>query len=154
MAKERTKIIQTNRKAYFNYEVLEDFECGVALVGSEVKSIRLGRVSFADSYVRIDEKGLNLIGLHISPYTHASIQNHEPNRNRRLLLHKHEIRRIKRQVDEKGMTLIPTQVYLKGNLVKIRISLCRGKQLHDKRAAIRERDLSRELRREMKEFNR
>lgn len=154
MAHDRIKIIQTNRKAYFNYEVLEDFECGVALQGSEVKSIRLGRVSFTDSYVRLDDKGLNLVGLHISPYTHASIHNHEPDRNRRLLLHKHEIKRIRRQVEEKGMTLIPTQVYLKGNLVKIRVSLCRGKQLHDKRAAIRERDVSRELQREMKEFNR
>lgn len=154
MAKEAIKILQTNRKAYFNYEIIEDFEAGIVLVGTEVKSIRASRFSFADSYVKITAKGLVLVGLHISKYAHASTFNHDPDRDRVLLVHKHEIKRIKRQVDEKGMTLIPTQVYLKRGLVKVRISLCRGKQEHDKRHAIKERDMKRDLRRELKNFNR
>ena len=153
MPKEQIKILQTNRKAYFNYEVVEDFECGIALVGTEVKSIRQNRVSFGDSYVKITPKGLVLTALHISIYSHGSLNNHIPERERQLLAHKHEIKRMKRKVDEKGMTLIPTQIYLKGNLVKVRISLCRGKQAHDKRNAIKERDMNREIRREMKNFN-
>ena len=154
MLKDQIKIMQTNKKAYFNYEVVEDFECGIALVGTEVKSIRQNRVSFGDSYVKITPKGLVLTGLHISTYSQGSINNHEPERERNLLAHKQEIKRMRRKVDEKGMTLVPTQIYLKGNLVKIRISLCKGKQSHDKRNAIKERDMSRELRREMKNFNR
>lgn len=154
MAKEQTKVLQTNRKAYFNYEVVEDIECGIALEGTEVKSVRMGRFSFSDSYVKISPEGLVLVGFHISPYLQGSIHNHEPERERRLLAHKQEIKRIKRKVEEKGMTLVPTNVYLKNNRVKVQVSLCRGKKLHDKRNAIRERDMSRELRREMKNFNR
>jgi SsrA-binding protein len=153
MPKDQIKILQTNKKAYFNYEVVEDFECGIALVGTEVKSIRQNRASFGDSYVKITPKGLELTGLHISTYSQGSINNHEPERERRLLAHKQEIKRMRRKVDEKGMTLVPTQIYLKGNLVKIRISLCKGKQAHDKRNAIKERDMNRELRREVKNFN-
>ncbi|HCG64201.1 MAG TPA: SsrA-binding protein [Sphaerochaeta sp.] len=154
MAKDQIKILQTNKKAYFNYEVVEDFECGVALQGTEVKSIRMSRFSFGDSYVKITAKGLVLVAMHISQYAHGSINNHEPERDRRLLVHKQEIKRMKRKVDEKGMTLVPTQVYLKGNLVKVRISLCRGKQEHDKRNTIKDRDMKRDLRRELKNFNR
>jgi len=154
MPKETIMILQTNKKAYFNYEVVEDFECGIALQGTEVKSIRMSRVSFGDAYVKIESSGLILVGLHISPYKHAGLGNHEPERNRRLLAHKQEIKRMRRKVDDKGMTLVPTQIYLKGNLVKVRVSVCRGKQEHDKRNAIRERDMNRELRREMKNFNR
>lgn len=154
MTDDRIKVMQTNKKAYFNYEVVEDFECGIALQGTEVKSIRMGRFSFGDSYARITPSGLVLIGLHISIYAHGSIHNHEPERDRRLLVHRREIKRMKRKVDDKGMTLVPTQVYLKGNLVKVRISVCRGKQARDKRNVIRERDTNRELRREMKNFNR
>ncbi len=154
MAKDQIKILQTNKKAYFNYEVVEDFECGIALQGTEVKSIRMSRFSFGDSYVKITAKGLVLVAMHISQYAHGSINNHEPERDRRLLVHKQEIKRMKRKVDEKGMTLVPTQVYLKGNLVKMRISLCRGKQEHDKRNTIKDRDMKRDLRRELKNFNR
>ena len=154
MAKDSIQVLQKNKKAYFNYEVVEDFESGIALQGTEVKSIRMNRFSFGDSYVKITAKGLALVGLHISTYSHGSIHNHEPERDRNLLLHRQEIKRIKRKVDEKGMTLVPTLVYLKGNLVKVRISLCRGKQAHDKRNAIRDRDMQRDLRREMKNFNR
>lgn len=154
MNKEQVKILQKNKKAYFNYEVVEDFECGIALKGTEVKSVRMSRFSFGDSYVKITPKGMVLVGLHISQYSHGNINNHEPERERALLLHRQEIKRIKRKVDEKGMTLVPTLVYLKGNLVKVRISLCRGKQAHDKRNVIKERDMQRDLRREMKNFNR
>ncbi|MCK9348702.1 SsrA-binding protein SmpB [uncultured Sphaerochaeta sp.] len=146
------KLLQKNKKAYFNYEVIEDLECGISLAGTEVKSIRDGRFSFSDSYVTIDKQGLTLVGLTIQPYTHGNINNHEPNRNRRLLAHKAEIKKFKRKVDEKGFTLVPTSIYLKGNLVKVQISLCRGKQLHDKRAVVKERDLNRDTRRELKQL--
>ena len=154
MAKDQIKILQKNKKAYFNYEVVEDFEAGIALQGTEVKSVRMSRFSFGDSYVKILSNKMILVGLHISQYSHGSINNHEPERERVLLLHRQEMKRIKRKVDEKGMTLIPTLVYLKGNLVKVRVSLCRGKQAHDKRNVIRERDVQRDLRRELKNFNR
>ena len=154
MGKETYTPLQTNKKAYFNYEIVEDFECGIALEGTEVKSVRMNRISFGDAYVKITGKGLVVVGLHISPYTHSGITNHDPDRERMLLAHKQEIKRIRRKVEEKGMTLIPTKVYIKGNLIKVQISLCRGKREHDKRDAIRERDMNRELRREMKNFNR
>ncbi|MFA7396244.1 MAG: SsrA-binding protein SmpB [Sphaerochaetaceae bacterium] len=154
MAKTTIKVLQTNKKAYFNYEMVEDLEAGISLLGTEVKSIRQNRFSFADSYVKFTPRGLILTGLHISTYKHASLFNHDPDRERQLLVHKQEIKRLKRRVDEKGMTLIPTQIYLKGNKIKVRISLGRGKQAHDKRASIKERDTKRDLRRELKEFNR
>ena len=146
------KPLQKNRKAYFNYEVIEDLECGIALVGTEVKSIREGRFSFADSYVTVTDHALTLVGLTIQPYTHGNIHNHEPNRNRRLLAHKQEIKKLKRKVEEKGFTLVPTSIYLRGNLVKVQVSLCRGKQLHDKRAVVKERDMNRDMRRELKQM--
>ena len=146
------KPLQKNKKAYFNYEVIEDLECGISLAGTEVKSLREGRFSFSDSYVTVSDRALTLVGLTIQPYTHGNINNHEPTRNRRLLAHKSEIKRLKRKVDEKGFTLVPTSIYLKGNLVKVQVSLCRGKQLHDKRAAVKERDLNRDVRRELKQL--
>jgi SsrA-binding protein len=146
------KPLQKNKKAYFNYEVVEDLECGIALAGTEVKSLRAGRFSFADSYVTVTSHALTLVGMTIQPYTHGNINNHIPDRNRRLLAHKDEIKRLKRKVDEKGFTLIPTSVYLRGNLVKVQVSLCRGKQLHDKRNVIKERDQNRDTRRELKQM--
>ncbi len=146
------KPLQKNRKAYFNYEVIEDLECGIALVGTEVKSLRDGKFSFADSYVTVTDHALTLVGLTIQPYTHGNINNHEPSRNRRLLAHKSEIKRLKRKVEEKGFTLVPTSIYLRGNLVKVQVSLCRGKQLHDKRAVVKERDMNRDMRRELKQL--
>jgi len=154
MGKEKIELLQKNKKAYFNYEVVEDIECGISLVGTEVKSIRANRFSFGDSYVKIVGNSLILVSLHISAYSHASIDNHVIERDRRLLAHKQEIKRLKRKVDEKGMTLIPTRIYMKGNLVKVRVSVCRGKQAHDKRNVIKERDMKRDIRREMKNYNR
>ncbi len=154
MSEAKIKVLQTNKKAYFNYEMVEDIECGIALVGTEVKSIRANRFSFRDAFVKIDNNNLVLVSLHISQYKQGNIFNHDPDRDRRLLAHKQEIKRIKRKVEEKGMTLVPTKIYLKGNLVKVQVSLCRGKKVHDKRQAIRERDNKRDLQRELKAFNR
>ena len=152
-SKDHIKMLQKNRKAYFNYEVVEDLECGISLTGTEVKSIRDGRFSFGDSYAAIKDNNLELIGLTIQPYTHGNIHNHEPNRTRRLLAHKRQIRQLRRKVDEKGFTLAPTAIYLRGNLVKVQVSLCRGKQLHDKRNTIKARDMERDAKRELKQLN-
>ncbi len=146
------KTLQTNKKAYFNYEVLEDLEAGMSLAGTEVKSIRAGRFSFTDSYIKIQNGEMMLIGFTIQPYDKGSVFNHVPNRIRRLLVHKQELKRLKRKVEEKGLTLVPTMVYLKGNLVKMQVSLCRGKALHDKKEAIKERDIKRAAQREAKEY--
>ncbi|MBQ7508985.1 MAG: SsrA-binding protein SmpB [Spirochaetales bacterium] len=150
--KPEVKVLQTNKKAFFNYEVLEDLEAGISLEGTEVKSLRSGRFSFTDSYVKIQDGDLWLIGFTIQPYDKGSIFNHEPDRNRRLLVHKQEIKRLRRKVEEKGLTIVPTKVYLKGNLIKIQVSLCRGKALHDKKEAIKERDLNRQAQREAKDY--
>ncbi len=143
------KVLQINKKAYFNYIVLEDLQSGISLAGTEVKSIRAGKFSFTDSYCRIINGELILIGLHIQPYEKGSIFNHQIDRNRTLLVHKQEIKRFRRKVEEKGLTLVPTKIYLKGNLVKVQISLCRGKDLHDKKEAIKQRDLERQAKREL-----
>ena len=150
--KTEIKTLQTNKKAYFNYEVLEDLEAGMSLEGTEVKSLRAGRFSFTDSYVKIDNGEMWLVGFTIQPYDKGSIFNHEPSRNRRLLVHKQEIKRLRRKVEEKGLTLVPTKVYLKGNLMKMQVSLCRGKALHDKKDAIKERDLNRAAQREARDY--
>ncbi len=152
-SKDDVKVLQTNKKAYFNYEVIEDLECGISLVGTEVKSIRESRFSFVDSYVKVTPKGLVLVAFTIQPYSHAGLFNHKSDQERRLLAHKQEIKKFRRKVEEKGFTLIPTKVYLRGNLVKVQVSLCRGKQLHDKRNAIKERDMNRDARRELKQLN-
>jgi SsrA-binding protein len=146
------KILQKNKKAFFNYEIVESLECGIVLEGTEVKSLRNGKFSFADAYVRIIKGELVLIGLHISTYTHGNINNHEPDRNRILLASKQEIKRLRRKVDEKGLTLVPTKIYLKKGLIKVEVSTARGKRVHDKRNAIRERDLNREAQRNIKQY--
>ncbi|MBO4409197.1 MAG: SsrA-binding protein SmpB [Spirochaetales bacterium] len=150
--KPEIKTLQTNRKAFFNYEVLEDLEAGISLEGTEVKSLRAGRFSFTDSYVKIQDGQMWLIGFTIQPYDKGSIFNHVSDRDRRLLVHKQEIKRLRRKVEEKGLTLVPTKVYLKGNIIKVTVSLCRGKALHDKKDAIKERDLNRQAQREAKDY--
>ncbi len=144
------KLLNKNRKAFFNYEITETIECGMALEGTEVKSMRGGRFSFTDSYVSIENNQLALYQFTIQPYKYGSINNHDPERKKKLLAHKDEIKRLKRKVDEKGFTLIPTKVYIKNNLIKMEVGLARGKALHDKKNAIKERDLSRETKREIK----
>lgn len=147
------KLIQKNKKAYFNYEMLEELECGMALVGTEVKSIREGKCSFSDSYVIIKNGELVLIGFLIQPYSHGNIFNHEASRNRKLLAHRMEIKKFQRKVNEKGLTIVPLEIYLKGNLVKMKIALARGKNVRDKKEAIKEKDMKIDARRQLKEMN-
>ncbi|MCH3916274.1 MAG: SsrA-binding protein SmpB [Spirochaetia bacterium] len=151
--KQDIKVLQRNKKAFFNYEILETLECGMSLSGTEVKSMREGRFSFTDSYVTIENGQLRLLQFTIQPYKQGSIFNHIPSGPRVLLAHKQEIKRLKRKTEEKGLTLVPIRVYLKGNLVKMEIGLARGKALHDKRDAIKERDMKRDAKRELKRLN-
>ncbi len=149
-SQEPTKNIALNRRARFDYEVEETFECGIALLGSEVKSIREGRVSFGDAFAEIKNQEVWLNNFHISEYAHASMFGHDPDRPKKLLLHHQEIKRMDRRVREKGLTLIPLSIYLKHGLVKLELGLCRGKKAYDKRADIKARDLDREIRREFR----
>ena len=147
------KLIQKNKKAFFNYEIIEELEVGISLVGTEVKSVREGKCSFSDSYIVPKNGSLMLIGFLIQPYTHGNIFNHKTDRTRRLLAHKMEIKKFTRKVNERGLTIVPLEIYLKGNLVKMKIALARGKNVRDKKDAIRERDLNRDARRQLREIN-
>ena len=142
---EDVKVVATNRKAGFQYFLLDRFEAGLSLMGSEIKSIRAGQVSLAEAYVDV-ENGRNawLIEAHIAPYIQANRFNHDPKRKRRLLLHKRQIRELWNAVRMKGMTIVPTRVYLKGGRAKVEIALARGKKTYDKRAVIAKRDQARE----------
>ena len=151
--KENTKLIQKNKKAYFNYEMIEELECGIALVGTEVKSIRDGKCSFSDSYVTVKNGQLTLVGFLIQPYSHGNIFNHVTDRPRKLLAHKQEIKKFQRKVNEKGLTIVPIELYFKDNLVKMKIALARGKNVHDKKEAIKERDAKRDANRVLREIN-
>ncbi len=147
------KLIQKNKKAYFNYEMIEELECGIALQGTEVKSVREGKCSFSDSYVTIKNGSLILVGFLIQPYTHGNIFNHETDRKRVLLAHRMEIKKFTRKVNEKGLTIVPLEIYLKDNLVKMKIALARGKNIHDKKEAIKERDARIDQRRQLRDLN-
>jgi SsrA-binding protein len=140
------KVLATNRKALFNYEVLERAEAGIALAGTEVKSIRDGGLNFSDSWVDLRGGELFLVGCRIAPYSHGNLMNHVADRDRKLLLHKKEIARLGGRVIERGLTLVPLRAYLKDGRVKLEIGLGRGKHTHDKRDAIRRKDLEREAR--------
>lgn len=144
------KVVATNRKAHFEYFLLEHFEAGIVLQGSEIKSIRAGQMSLSEAYIRIDEVGQEawLMNSHIAPYDPASRFNHDPIRPRRLLLHKSEIREMWDAVRQKGVTLIPVQVYLKDGRAKIDLAIAKGKKLYDKRQEIAKRDQQREMERE------
>lgn len=139
------KVIATNRKAARDYFLHDRLEAGIALQGSEIKSVRAGQVSLRESYVRIDNREAWLMSAHIAPYHAASTFNHEPQRPRRLLLHRSEIRKLHQKVRIKGFTLIPTKMYLKGGRAKIEIALARGKRQYDKRREIAKRDAEREI---------
>jgi SsrA-binding protein len=145
---ENNKVVATNRKASFEYFLLEKFEAGLALHGSEIKSIRAGQVSIAEAYVDVDGKNAWLVESHIAPYEQANRFNHDPKRKRRLLLHKKEILELWDAVRQKGVTIVPTKIYLKNGRAKIEISIAKGKKLHDKRATIAKRDEERELSRQ------
>jgi SsrA-binding protein len=140
------KTLATNRKAFFNYEILERAEAGVSLVGTEVKSIREGGLNFRDSYVEFRGGELFLVGCRIGPYSHGNLQNHAEDRVRKLLLHKREILKIGGKATEKGLTIVPLKAYFKKGRVKLEIGLARGKRAHDKREAIKRKDIERETR--------
>lgn len=140
------KTIVVNRKARHDYYLYDPLEAGIALLGTEVKSLRQGKVNITESFVRIENGEAFLHGLHISPYEHGTHSNHDPFRKRRLLLHRREIHRLERSVAQKGFTLIPTRLYFKNGYVKVEIALARGKGAVDKRHDLRERDIKRDLR--------
>lgn len=154
MPDNNVKTVATNRKAQFEYFLLEHFEAGIALQGSEIKSIRAGQISLAESYVQIDGRQAWLIDAHVAPYEAASRYNHDPRRPRQLLLHKREILEMWNAVRQKGVSIIPVHVYLKGGRAKLDIAVAKGKKLYDKRAAIAERDAEREMKREESEHRR
>jgi SsrA-binding protein len=145
------RAIATNRKALFNYEILERAEAGVELRGTEVKSIREGGLNFRDSFVEFRGGQMFLVGARIGPYSHGNLQNHVEGRERRLLLHKQEIQRLGGRATEKGLTLVPLRAYFSKGRVKLEIGLARGKRAHDKREAIKRKDLERETRAALRE---
>ncbi len=147
------RLIAKNKKAFFNYEIIESFEAGISLVGSEVKSIREGRISLKESYAEIKKGEVFLVNCHISPYDAANRFNHDPLRERKLLLHHREIKRLTGKIKERGLTLVPTKVLIndKGK-VKVEIALAKGKRAYQKREAIRERDRDREMEAELKRW--
>ncbi len=143
------KVIAKNKRARHDYHVVDTMEAGIVLKGTEVKSVRLGKVQLVDSYARVEREEIFVHGMHISPYEQGNRFNVDSRRRRKLLLHRSEIRRLHRQVTEKGMTLIPLSVYLKGGRVKVEVGVCRGKRTHDKRRVIAERDAARDMEREI-----
>ena len=145
------KVIATNRKAKFEFFLLERFEAGIALQGSEIKSIRAGQISLAEAFIQTDGKQAWLMNAHVAPYEQANRFNHDPKRPRRLLLHKKEIEQLWAEVRQKGVTIIPIQVYLKDGRAKIEIALAKGKKLYDKRQDIAKRDQDREIARESRD---
>jgi len=144
------KLIASNRKAFHDYFVLQKLEAGIALTGTEVKSLRAGRANLKDSYVDFEGSEAFLVGSHISPYEHGNIQNHDPERKRKLLLHRREIERLRSQVIEKGLTVVPLRLYFKGGRVKAEIAVVRGKKQYDKREAEKRREADREAAAAMK----
>src|SRR6266540_7288009 len=139
------RAIATNRRARHEYEILETLEAGLVLRGTEVKSLRAGQVTFKDSYATVRNEEAWLVGCHISPYSHGSDANHDPERDRKLLLHDREIKRLAGKIAERGLTLVPLKLYFKSGRAKLEIGLGRGKKLHDKRSALREREVRREM---------
>jgi SsrA-binding protein len=148
------KIVSRNRKAKFEYQLFDSFEAGLELRGTEIKSIRAGQVSLSEAYVRTNGRQAWLVGAHIAPYDQASVFNHDPERERRLLLHKREIKDLWDGVRLKGMTIVPTMLYLRDGLAKIEIALAKGKRQYDKRQAIKKRDMARDVERAMDHRNR
>ena len=149
--KESTKIIAQNKKAHHDYFVLESYEAGIELCGTEVKSLRAGRVNLKDSWCNIVDGEIFVNGMHISPYDHGNVFNKDPMRVRRLLMHKKEILKLFGTLQQQGLSLIPISLYFKGSKVKMQVGLCKGKKLYDKRATMAERDAKRNIDRALKE---
>lgn len=153
MAKTNGKMIANNKKAYHDYFILETYEAGIALHGTEVKSLRMGKCSIKEAFIRVENEEVYIYGMHISPYEKGNIFNKDPLRVRKLLLHKYEIRKLLGKTKEKGMTLVPLKVYFKDSLVKVEIGLAKGKKLYDKRQDIAKKDQQREAQRDFKVRN-
>lgn len=150
LSEQSMKIIAQNRKAYHDYFIEDTVEAGIILLGTEVKSLRDGRVNLKDSYVMIKDAEAFLLNCHISPYSHGNIANHEPLRTRKLLLHKNQIVRLKGKLVQKGYSLIPLKIYFKGSFAKLEIGLAKGKKLYEKREKIKEKEVKREIERAVK----
>ena len=150
MSKESIKLVANNKKAYHDYFIEDKFEAGIELFGTEVKSIRMGKCSIKESFIRIERGQVYIYGMHISPYEKGNIFNKDPLRVRKLLMHRAEINRLDSKLAEKGLTLVPLQVYFKGRLVKVEVGLARGKKLYDKRQDIAKKDARREVERDYK----
>ena len=153
MAKEQGKLIANNKKAYHDYFILDTYEAGISLHGTEVKSLRMGKCSIKEAFIRIENEEVFVYGMHISPYEKGNIFNKDPLRQRKLLMHRREIEKLLSKIKEKGFTLVPLQVYFKGSLVKVEIGLARGKKLYDKRDDIAKKDAKREMERSFKAKN-
>lgn len=153
MAKEPTKLIANNKKARYDYFIEDTYEAGISLAGTEVKSLRMGKCSIKESFVRVENGEVYIYGMHIAPYEKGNIFNKDPLRVRKLLLHKYEINKLAGKLKEKGLTLVPLQVYFKGSLVKVEIGLARGKKLYDKRQDIAKKDQRREAEKDFKVRN-
>ena len=154
MGKESVKLVANNKKAYHDYFIDDTFEAGIELYGTEVKSIRMGKCSIKESFIKIENGQVYVYGMHVSPYEKGNIFNKDPLRIRKLLLHRAEIRRLLSKIKEKGYTLVPLKVYFKGSLVKVEMGLARGKKLYDKRDDIAKKDARREIERGFREKNR
>ncbi len=153
MGKESIKLIANNKKAYHDYFILEQYEAGIELFGTEVKSLRMGKCSVKESYIRIENGEVIIYGMHISPYEKGNIFNKDPLRPRKLLLHRSEINKMMGKLKEKGLTIVPLKVYFKGSLVKVEIGMAKGKKLYDKRQDIAKKDAKREAERDFKVRN-
>ena len=151
--KETMKLVANNKKAYHDFFIDETYECGIALHGTEVKSMRMGKCSIKEAFVRIEDGEVFVYGMHVSPYEKGNIFNKDPLRVKKLLLHKYEINKLLGKIKEKGYTLVPLQVYFKDGKVKVEIGLARGKKLYDKREAIAKKDQRREAEKEFKVRN-
>ena len=147
------KSVALNRKARHDYFIEDTYECGIELVGTEVKSIRGGKVNLKDSYAKVKNGEMFVVGMHISPYEKGNIFNRDPLRPKKLLMHKNEIRKLEQKIKEKGYTIVPVEVYFKGSLVKVQIALAKGKKLYDKRNDIAKKDMRREAERDFKVRN-
>ena len=149
-SKEAVKLIANNKKAYFDYFIEDKVEAGIALHGTEVKSLRMGKCSIKEAFIRIENGEVYVYGMHISPYEKGNIFNKDPLRVRKLLLHRYEINKLGGKMQQKGYTLVPLSVYLKGSLVKVEIGLAKGKKLYDKRSELAKKDVKREAEKEFK----
>ena len=150
MAKKEGKLIANNKKAYHDYFILEKYEAGIVLHGTEVKSLRMGQCSIKEAFIRIENGEVIIYGMHVSPYEKGNIFNRDPLRPKKLLMHKSEIRKLVGKIAEQGYTLVPVEVYFKGSLVKVQIALAKGKKLYDKRQDIAKKDMRREAERDFK----